>query len=371
MPLLFALALFLLLPAVAFADPSLYRSEDAGRTWAAVETAPPVQSVFDLVADPTQPGRLMMATDLSLWESQDGGGSWTQRLLPGEGQPEVVFALAVDPDDPARLWAASERGVWTSDDGGVSWRPAGEATPTVVALIATVFDGRLRLIGGGAEGLLISDDEGATWVNDGPGLEGAVLALAATPEGDLLVGTTSGLYARAETEAEFAAVRGLPRGASRAAYVDPEGITYAAVGASLYRRGNGWVRVETMPLAVNGDSPAIAEILRVEDRLLIGTDHALHSSDEWKPVPPFDQLAYLETAALVADPAEPSRVFLGSSTVPNSIGYARVGVVPNSAVVETPDERLTIFLGLVFLLGGVFIAVYYRRLTRQESTPPS
>jgi hypothetical protein len=329
-----------------------------------------VQSVFDLFADPTRPGRLLMATDQSLWATQDGGGGWTQLVLPGAEAPsEVVFALTADPDDPSRLWAASERGVWTSADGGDSWQPPGDSTPRVVALIATRFDGQLRLIGGGAEGISISQDGGATWAQDTEGLEGAVTALAATPENDLVVGTINGLYARADTETEFAPVRGTPRGASRAVYVAPDGTTYAAVGSNLYRRENGWIKLTTLPLAVNGDSPAIAAILRVEERLLLGTDHALHSSDGWKPVPPFDGLAHLETAALALDPSQPTRVYLGASTVPNSIGYAKVGVLPNSAVVETPDERLTAVLIMVFLLGGVFIFAYMRRLSRQQPQP--
>lgn len=309
----------------------------------------------------------MLATDRSAWSSADEGNSWLQ--LPFTDG--AVFAFAADPFDPARLWAASERGVWASEDAGASWRPAGDATPVVVALVATRHDGRLRLIGGGAEGVTVSDDEGAHWAPDSSGVEGAVTALGVTPGGEVLVGTTVGLYARADTEQEFASQRGLPRGGSRAIHVAPDGSIYAAVGSNLYRRENGWIKLATLPLAVNGDSPAILAVLRLDDRLLVGSDHALYSSDGWKPVPPFDQLAHLETAALAQDPARPERVWVGASTVSNAVAYARVDVLPNNATIEAPDERLTVALSLVFLVGGPLIILYMRRLARQESTPPT
>ena len=368
MPLLLALLLFLLSTTAAFADSSLYRSDDGGRTWAALDTAPPVQSVFDVAVDPARPGHLLLASEQSLWTSPDDGATWTQ--LPFTDG--AVFALTPDPDNPARLWAATERGVWRSDDAGADWRPSGDTTPAVVALVASRNGGQLRLIGGGGEGVTVSTDEGAHWNVDSPGLEGAVTALGLTPDNELLVGTTVGLFARAETEADFTMVRGLPRGGSRAIYVAPDGTTYAAVVGNLYRRENGWIKLTTLPLAINGDSPAVETILRVDDRILAGSDHALHSSENgWKPVPPFDALAYLETAAFAQDPRQPDRIWLGASTVPNSVAHARVGVLPNSASVETPDDRLTIALTLVFLVGGLLIVVYMRRLSRQESTPPA
>jgi hypothetical protein len=367
--LLFAMVVTLVrAPSLRAAEPSLYRSSDGGHTWQPVDTSPVVSSVFDVFADPAHPGHLILATDLSLWFSQDGGISWVQRPLPGGPDPETVYALAADPNQPSHVWAASERGVWASVDSGATWRLAGDDTPKAVALTATAADGHVRLYAGTSEGLWASDDVGGTWHGDGDGLQGAAMAIAVTPEGDLLVGTTVGLFARATTESTFSLVRGLPTGGSRAAYVAPDGTIYAAVGSNLYRRENGWIKLATLPLAANGDSPGIAAILKAEDLILLGTEHGLHSSESWKPVPPFDQRAYLEVAALAADPADPSVVYAGASTVPNSIGYAKVGVIPNAATVERPDDRLTFALLLVFLLGGVFVVYYMRRLTRAQAS---
>ncbi len=349
------------------AEPSLYRSSDGGRTWQPIDTSPAVSSVFDLFADPARPSHLILATDQSLWFSQDGGVSWLQQPLPGGADPETVYAIAADPSQPGHLWASSERGVWVSADSGASWRLAGGDTPKAVVLTATTSDGHARLFAGTSEGLWVSDDDGSSWRGDGDGLQGAAMAIAVTPEGDLLVGTTVGLFARATTESTFSLVRGLPTGGSRAAYVAPDGTVYAAVGSNLYRRENGWVKLATLPLSTNGDSPGIGAILKIDDLLLLGTEHGLHSSESWKPVPPFDQRAYLEVAALAADPADPSLVYAGASTIPNSIGYAKVGVIPNAATVEKPDDRLTFALLLVFLLGGVFVAAHMRRLTRAQA----
>src|SRR5205085_491333 len=137
---------------------------------------------------------------------------------------------------------------------------------------------------GAADGLRVSDDGGQSWEGDGPGLEGGVLALAVDADGGVLAGTTTGVFVRDPGESEFAPARGLPKGASRAVALTPDG-ALAAVIHTLYRRTNGWQKIGTLPLAVNGDLPAIGAILPLPDgRLLLGTEHGLHSSEDWKLV---------------------------------------------------------------------------------------
>src|SRR5205823_2949725 len=133
----------------------------------------------------------------------DGGSSWLQQLLPGSADPETVYAIAADPDQPSHLWVSSERGVSASTDSGASWRALGEDSPHADVLVVAPTQGRLRLYAGSSDGLSVSDDGGAQWHGDSEGLQGAVMAVAVTPDGDLLVGTTVGLFARATTEATF------------------------------------------------------------------------------------------------------------------------------------------------------------------------
>lgn len=344
----------------------VYRSDDGGRTWIHLESSPPVDGVFALAVGPGQPGRLVLASERSLWLSDDEGGDWRPAAVPATVAEAAAFALAVDPTNPTRLWAGTEAGLLRSEDGGASWALVGDLPP---ATALTVGGG--RLYAGASDGLRVSADGGQSWVGDGAGLEGGVLALAVDAAGGLVVGTTVGAFVRDVGAPEFAPARSLPKGASRAASVQPDGAALATVIHQLYRRGSGggWQRLATLPLAVNGDLPTITAILPLADgRLLLGTEHGLHGSEDWKLVPPFDGLTHLEVAALAADPARPERIYLGASSIPNALALGRVGILFNTAAVnEAPDARFEVAIAAIFLVGGV-LAVRY--LSRAGSAAP-
>src|SRR5207302_223997 len=105
-------------PLAAHADGgALYRSDDAGKTWAQLPTSLNVQTVYALLADIAQPGHLMVASEQSLWTTDDEGATWAQRSLAeadSADAADAVYALSADPDAPERVWAASERGVFAS-----------------------------------------------------------------------------------------------------------------------------------------------------------------------------------------------------------------------------------------------------------------
>jgi photosystem II stability/assembly factor-like uncharacterized protein len=78
-----------------------------------------------LVLDPSQPPRAY-ATYAGfggphLWRSEDAGRTWT--ALDGSGQfPDMpVHCIIVDPDEPRRLYLGTDLGVLVSIDGGLSW----------------------------------------------------------------------------------------------------------------------------------------------------------------------------------------------------------------------------------------------------------
>jgi hypothetical protein len=85
----------------------------------------------DLAADPGQPGVLWATWSDprggAVWRSGDAGASWADR---GAGLPGVaVNAVAVDPDRPGTVLVGADLGVWRSDDAGASWRPFGRGLP--------------------------------------------------------------------------------------------------------------------------------------------------------------------------------------------------------------------------------------------------
>jgi ligand-binding sensor domain-containing protein len=365
---LLALVLALLTPSGArlqdAENSGLFYSEDEGESWTHLATGPPVGSVYALWLDPLQPGRIVVATELSLWLSEDDGENWqpVAEEVSAEDGGLIAYSLASDPEAPERLWAGTEVGVLHSQDGGASWFPMGEPGTPAVALLAVPGPDGTLLFAGTSEGLRVSLDDGQSWEPDDAGLEGGVLALGSAPEGDLLVGTTAGVFVRPPEGGDFEAARGLARGPARLVTVADDGAVYAAVGSTLYRRDEGWTKQGSLPLAGNGDPPVISGLLLTgDDRLLIGSDHGLHSSAEWKLVPPFDQLGDLETAPLARDYHRPERIYVAASALPHQSGLARAGIQFEAETSQPTDDRMAALILLLFVVGGFLAARYLGR----------
>ncbi|KAA6459254.1 transcriptional regulator [Acidobacteria bacterium AB60] len=137
----------------------LYKTTDAGRTFRRM-TGPDV-IVNDIFVDPTRPERVLLATDRGgVQISKDASVSFE---LSNRGfSARKVEALLVDAKDPARIYA-----------GVVNDKSYG--------------------------GVFVSKNRGASWQQTAEGLEGRdVFALAQSPEGVILAGTNSGIFALAE-----------------------------------------------------------------------------------------------------------------------------------------------------------------------------
>ncbi len=73
-----------------------------------------------VLIDPTQPARVYAADETALYRSDDAGQTWA---AADEGLPDQgVAALALDPRQPQRLYAATEAGgLFVSEDGATTW----------------------------------------------------------------------------------------------------------------------------------------------------------------------------------------------------------------------------------------------------------
>lgn len=116
----------------------VWKSDDYGRTWNPIFDAEPTQSIGAIAVAPSDSNILYVASgeglarpDLSvgngIYRSDDAGKTWAHLGLR-DGQQ--IPALAVDPRDPNRVFAAvlghpygpnKERGVFRSTDGGKTW----------------------------------------------------------------------------------------------------------------------------------------------------------------------------------------------------------------------------------------------------------
>jgi hypothetical protein len=59
--------------------PHVYVSSDAGTTWATLQSNLPNMPVYQCVIDAYNPSHYILGTELGFWDSQNGGGTWTEQ----------------------------------------------------------------------------------------------------------------------------------------------------------------------------------------------------------------------------------------------------------------------------------------------------
>jgi hypothetical protein len=131
----------------------VYRSDDGGRAWTSIADGLPSDFGFPLVADPRRADRafvIPLVADVDrvtpegrvqVWETADGGASWTARSdgLPQDGAYLTVLrqAFCHDGRDPLGLYFGATSGeVFGSGDGGRTWRTLARRLPPVLGMRA-------------------------------------------------------------------------------------------------------------------------------------------------------------------------------------------------------------------------------------------
>jgi photosystem II stability/assembly factor-like uncharacterized protein len=99
-----------------------FLSLDGGRTWQPASKGYTGAAVRDIVVDPTQPGRVIVAARSGIFASDNGGEDWTGLSF----RPFYSLdwhVVAVDPSNPLHLLAGMTcwRNLVSSSDGGMSW----------------------------------------------------------------------------------------------------------------------------------------------------------------------------------------------------------------------------------------------------------
>ncbi|MDX5482877.1 MAG: hypothetical protein LPK07_14450, partial [Hymenobacteraceae bacterium] len=129
----------------------VYKTTDGGQTWTQVLYTNEKSGVADMVMDPTNPNKLVVAMwqhrrtpwdftsggpGSGLYITYDGGKSWKKKTEV-DGLPKGDFGrigLAMSRSMPSRIYAlveATKNGLYRSDDGGESWSKVTE-DPSIV-----------------------------------------------------------------------------------------------------------------------------------------------------------------------------------------------------------------------------------------------
>jgi photosystem II stability/assembly factor-like uncharacterized protein len=178
---------------------ALFRSDDGGVTWKAVESLLHHETrehwhpgaggmcCHSIQLDPAEPGRMYVGISAAgVFRSEDGGESWTPAnkgtaadLLPDPFPPvgQCVHKLLLHPARPERLWQQNHCGVYRSDDCGENWErlegnglPSGFGFPLAldphdpdVAFVVPEHGAENRVTCDGRLGVYRTRDGGASW----------------------------------------------------------------------------------------------------------------------------------------------------------------------------------------------------------------
>lgn len=204
---------------------AVFKTTDAGGSWAAVGLEVPYQSVTALTIDPAHPSTVYVAfaggpsnvRGVFMYKSTDAGQNW---VAFGPSAYGGYSALAIDPLAPSTFYAAAfPANIWKSVDAGANWIPLWDSTglnPSGVqslVLDASTMQSTLYSAGGilnpssGLQyyGVLRSTDGGETWTDFSTGLPvgSSFPALRIDDTGTFFhVGTATGVFDYLRTDRE-------------------------------------------------------------------------------------------------------------------------------------------------------------------------
>jgi len=259
------------------ASRGVLKSVDRGRTWESFGNGLAGLAPFaSLVADPSRPGALYVATSRGVYASADGGGHWSVGGAGLAGAPvSGSLCAAATPGgahgDPSTLYAFAPAGpsggaaISRSTDGAASWVPVRQPAGDLAAIGFAAAPGdanRLYLLGGDGR-LAESRDGGAAWTFAGR-LPIGFTSLAADPrEPRVLYALTGsgdrygGVFRSADGGATWrAASRGLDATWIVGLAAAPGALYALAADGTLSASGDFGASWTPLPLGVRGGAIA-------------------------------------------------------------------------------------------------------------------
>jgi photosystem II stability/assembly factor-like uncharacterized protein len=178
----------------------IYRSDSAGELFRKIQGIPySARRTRMLRMDPTDHNIVYAGTTEGLWKTIDGGATWKHMT----GSNIIINDVLIDPRQSSRVLLATDRGgVLASDDGGVTFTASnrGFAHRQAAALLVDRSDSNVLYAGilNDKEfgGVFVSRDAGQTWKQNSDGLDGRdVFVLRQAADNTLVAGTDHGIFA--------------------------------------------------------------------------------------------------------------------------------------------------------------------------------
>ena len=304
-------------------DGGVWKTTDAGVTWAPIFDGQPIASIGALAVAPSNPNVLYAGTGESdirsafssgdgVYKSVDGGQTWKNIGLRDTRQ---ISRIVVDPQNPDIVYIGalghaygpnSERGVFKSSDGGVTWTRVLDKGPNVGISDLAIVSGSPNILFAGTwnahrppwstypplpgpgGGLYRSSDSGTTWAqltgNGLPDGDWGRVGVAVAPDGRRVyalieAGKKSGLYRSDDGGNTWILANSDPRLTSRAWYfmgitvdADNPDVIYMP-NIALYRSQDGGKTISIVRGAPGGDDYHQLWVdPKDSSHLIVGTD---------------------------------------------------------------------------------------------------
>ncbi len=200
-------------PSVVFASAcsGIYKSQTAGDSFQKIQGIPfSARRTRVLKQDPTNASIVYAGTTEGLWKTSDAGKTWVRVSNPDV----VVNDVMVDPRNSSRVMLATDRaGVLASEDGGHSFVTSnhGYTHRYVTSILADKNDSNTFYVGVVNDremgGVFVSHDAGQHWLQKSKGLDGRdVFTLKQASNGELVAGTNRGMFILAHNATEWSPI---------------------------------------------------------------------------------------------------------------------------------------------------------------------
>lgn len=214
----------------------IYQSWNGGNSWSRLGALPPGLVIRDVAIDTADSNHYLVAVKHSVYESHDAGRHW--RLAISGLQGATNMFLMQNPRHPATfyvgpgvIWASADRGrTWHQDGAGRIFAPDG------VQSLAGVPNGTL-FAGIWAGGVAVSVDGGLTWKRRAAGLRKNVLDVAIGRQGRIWAATDRGVYTSSNGGQTWQ--KRSPRHVFTTSVLDGGSYILAGTSGGLYRSTDG------------------------------------------------------------------------------------------------------------------------------------